>query len=426
MKPYLLVLLIASLLPGHIHSQTADAWVTQGRTYLGKHDLADADNCFSNALTVSKTNQTANAFYAITRLLVLPNQPPGSNFLTRLGLPSSGRNIYNWTAMPPKDTNGLVLAPDGVNANEFPAQLRTNVLLAIAGAISNLSLVTETNFTVTLSSNETTTVLTTVDYGDLRLIQAGLYAAKYFTYTLNGQDFNAQLTSLRALYQSGGLTASRVLADYPQLLTVATTNDLPLALESFTNAVNTYLLASEFIRSRATNDVRLFNYDPDSLQTESNFRSVLQELKASLTGGPQVLALNTNLTVNMAPQFADRISFRGLLPKFDGNAVELGSLPDSNFDGVVDGLTLGDVEGFLGKHLTMLPVGYLPEFSTSNTLSLAFTTLQGHQYVLENSTNLSDWQIQTNFTATDTTSTLVSHHSPGLSQLFYRLRDDTQ
>lgn len=181
MKPYLLVLLITSLLPGHIHSQTADAWVTQGRTYLGKHDLADADNCFSNALTVSKTNQTANAFYAITRLLVLPNQPPGSNFLTRLGLPSSGRNIYNWTAMPPKDTNGLVLAPDGVNANEFPVQLRTNVLLAIAGAISNLSLVTETNFTVTLSSNETTTVRTTVDYGDLRLIQAGLYAAKYFT-----------------------------------------------------------------------------------------------------------------------------------------------------------------------------------------------------------------------------------------------------
>ena len=356
-------------------------------------------------------------------MLVLPGQPAGSNFLTRIGFPVAGRNIYGWTSTLSTDTNGLVLAPVGVNANEFTAQLRTNVLPVVSGAISNLAAITDTNFTLNLTSDETSVVGVTVDYGDLKLIQAALYGAEYLIYTLNAQNLDAQLTALRALYTNGTLSAEEVLKDYPQLLTFATTNDLQNACAAFTNAVNTYFKASALIRSRATNEVRLFNYDQVSAQVEADFRLVLQDLKNSLIAGPQMLALATDLLVDMTSQFTGGPTWRSMLPKFDGNAIELGSFPDLTFGGVIDGLLTEDAEGFLSTYFRMLPVGSAPELSASNTLNLAFTTLRGHYYALEASTNLADWQMVAAFTASSAVSVLTD--SPHGAKCFYRLRDDT-
>ena len=117
-----------------LRAQSADEYVSQGRMLLAQSNLAAANNSFFAAVSVAPNDQTANAFYAATRLLVLPSVPSGSNFLGRLGLPDAGRNIYNWTARLPADTNGVPLAPDGVNANEFTAMLRTNILPALIAA----------------------------------------------------------------------------------------------------------------------------------------------------------------------------------------------------------------------------------------------------------------------------------------------------
>jgi hypothetical protein len=216
-----------------------------------------------------------------------------------------------------------------------------------------------------------------------------------------------------------------VLSQYPQLFTFATTNDLQTARAAFTNAVNYYLTASAFIRSRSSGEVRLFNYDNLSARAEGDFRLTLQDLENSLVLGPQMLAVDYNVAVDMTPQFSGRTPWRGWLPKFDGNAVELGSLPDETFGGTVYGLSLGAVEGALGKHLTMLPVGRAPSFLSGNALGITFSTLSGHNYVLEASTNLLDWQMTTNFTATDTDSTLRDMPNAGTAKGFYRLRDDT-
>jgi hypothetical protein len=423
MKTNILIPAIVGLLYWNASAQTADQWVSQGSSNLVAHDLIDANAAFAQALAVSPTNETANAYYAATRLLVLPSQPAGSNFLTRIGFPISGRNIYDWTAKVPEDTNRIPLAPAGVNADEFTAQARTNVLLAVAGAISNLAAITDTNFTIDLASNETTIVGVTVDYGDLKLIQAGLYGAEYVIYTLNAQNLNAQLTDLRALYTDGILTAGQVLADYPQLLTFATTNDLQAARAAFTNGVNAYMIASDFIRSRPANEVRLFNYDKTSVQTEADFRLTLQDLENSLVLGPQWLAVNPNLAVDLAPNFTSGTTWRSLLPKFDGMAIELGSFPDLTFGGVIYGLTEDQVEGSLSKRFIMLPVGSTPKLSASNTVNLAFTTLTGHYYALEASSNLVNWQVLVDFTATGDVSQWTD--SPATSKRFYRLRDDT-
>lgn len=425
MKITFLVALLSGLVCWNLNAQTADEFVTQGRADLAAQDLTDANASFAQAVTVSSTNEDANALYAITRLLVLPYQPAGSNFLTRIGIPLTGRNLYAWTADPPEDTNGLLLAPAGVNADEFTAQFRTNVLLAVSAAIGNLTIVTDTNYTLSLTSSETDLSAVTMDYGDLELIRAGLYASEYFIYTLNSQNLDAQLTDVRALYTGGTLSAGQVLADYPQLFTFASTNDLQAARAAFTNAVNCYLAASAFIRARAPGEVRLFNYDKVSAQEETDFRSTLENLENSLALGPQVLSVNTAVSVDAAPLFSGSTDWRSLLPKFDGNAIELGSLPDPTFGGMVDGLTRGDVEGYLGQRLTMLPVGSKPTVLSGNTVQVAFTTLNGRSYTLEMSTNLIEWETVTNFIASDEISTLVDLQSGTTSQRFYRLRDDS-
>jgi len=405
MKTYVLVCVAVLLLCQCALAQTADDYVNQGQTDLGAHDIVGANASFAHALSLNPSHENANALYAVTRLLVLPYQPAGSNFLTHIGLPTAGRNIYAWSSMPPKDANGLLLAPSGVNANEFTAQLRTNVLLSVSGALNNLSLITDTNFVLNLTSSETTGPAVALDYGDLKIIQAGLYASEYFIYTLNAQNLDAQLTAIRALYTDGNLSASQVLKQYPQLFTFATTNDLQAAQTAFTNAVNCYMKASAFIRNRPPGVVRLFNYDSMSAQEEGDFRLTLQDLENSLVLGPQILAVDYDLAVDMTPQFSGSTTWRSLLPKFDGNAVELGSLPDETFGG--------------------LPVGRAPRFISGNALGITFTTLSGNNYVLQASTNLLDWQMTTNFTATDTDSTLLDMPKLGMSKRFYRLRDDS-
>ncbi len=423
MKINLLISAMTILLCWNAAAQTANEWISQGELDLSVQDLADANNCFAQAVALSPTNETANALYATTRLLTLPGDPAGSNFLTRIGIPVSGRNVYHWTALPPVDANNVPLAPAGVNADEFTAQLRTNVLSAITGAISNLAVIADTNFTLELTSSETSISDVTVDYGDLKLIQAGLYGAEYLIYTLNAQNLNAQLTDLRALYTSGTLSAGQVLANYPQLFTFATTNDLQAAQAAFSNGVSAYMIASDFIRGRPTNEVRLFNYDEVSAQNEADFRLTLQNLQDSLTLGPQSLSLAPNVAVDFSQTFSGMTAWRGLLPKFEGNAIELGSFPDLTFGGAVNGLSDDEVEGALGQFLTMLPVGRAPELSSSNTVNVTFTTLAGHYYALEVSSNLLSWQVVDNFTASNDVTVAVD---PAIaSQRYYRLRDDS-
>jgi hypothetical protein len=423
MKAQILIIAMTGFLAWNALSQTASQWISQGQSALAAQDVVDANADFAQALALSPTNETANAFYATTRLLLLPSQPAGSNFLTRIGLPLPGRDIYDWTSMLPTDVNKVPLAPAGVDANEFTAQLRTNVLPTVSGAISNLAVITDNNFILNLSSSETSREAQTVDYGDLKLIQAELYGAEYVIYLLNAQNLNAQLTDLRTLYSSGKLTAGQVLADYPQLFTFATTNDLQAALAAFSNGVNAYMIASDFIRSRPAGETRLFNLDQATATDEGDFRLTLQDLENSLIIGPQWLAIEPNQAVDMSSQFTGETSWRSLLPKFDGNGIELGSFPDLTFGGLVYGLTAEQVEGGLSRYLAMLPVGATPELAPGKIVNLSFTTIPGHYYALQDSTNLTAWQTMLNFTATN----LVTPLTDVLSSAghFYRLRDDT-
>jgi hypothetical protein len=422
-KTRILISLFGILITWNAAAQSSEDCIAQGRSALARQDLTGAKTAFAQAVALTPNNETANAFYAVTRLLALPSQPAGSNFLTRLGFPTQGRNLYNWLSQPPADTNGLPLAPAGVDANEFVVQLRTTVLTAVEGALGNLAAITNTHFTLNLSSNETCLGAVTVDYGDLKLIQAALYGAEYGIYTANAHKLSAQLSDLRALYTRGRLSASQVLADYPDLLTFATPSDLQAARTAFTNGVSTYMTASAFIRSRPAGEVRLFSYDEQKAVSEANFRLTLQDLRNSLLAGPQWLTVAPDFAADMTPLFSGEAPLRSLLPKFDGNAIELGSFPDLTFGGVAYNVTPEDLEGALSKQFVMLPVGAPPQRSAGNQLLLPFTTLRGHYYSLLASTDLVNWKMVGNFTASNSVSLCTD--APGSAQRFYRLRDDS-
>ncbi len=416
-----LMLLLAHAAP----AQTADDYVAWGRASLAGTNVVAADAAFAYALILDPDHPTANALRAATRLLVLSSRPAGSNFLSRLGVSEAGRNIYNWTAEPPRDRRGDPVVPAGVNANEFPALLRTNVLAAVIAAEANLAKVTGTNFLLNLVAAETRAADVTLDYGDLQLLRAMLKAAEYLIYTTYSCNLDAPLTSIQSLVTNEHFTVERLLADYPNLFTFATTNDLSAAKQAFQQGADLYLAASRFIRNRPGGVTRLFNYDPDMAADEQNFRTTLIDLTNSLSGAV-TLAVQTNYNVFLGSQFSGTHPWRGFLPDIVGNGFVLGSLPDPTFAGLITGLPVGDLEGFLARHLQPIP-GISPVFSLGGgQFGFPLRVLKGRGYVVQYSTNLTAWSNFTAFVGRSDTHDFTDPDGRNFPQRFYRLVDRTE
>ncbi len=195
-------------------AQDANTLITQGRAFLAQKNLTNANARFQAAVQIERGNQNANVFLGATRLLTLVDQPAGKAFLDRLGFAPTNRSFYGWTAGLARDTNGVVLAPANMSASEITAFLRTNVLLEMAAAADNLAKVADTNFTLTLASNETTIAEVTLDYGDVLLVRAGLEFAEYLGYTIHSWNLDAQLTAIRSLLTNSATTTEGFLAQF--------------------------------------------------------------------------------------------------------------------------------------------------------------------------------------------------------------------
>lgn len=424
MRNRIIAVLLCALASG-ARAQTADQFVNQGRASLAISNVVAADISFSNAVALSQFHQTGNVFRAATRLLALPHQRAVSNFLNRLGFPLEGRDIYNWTSLPPRDTNDVPYVSEGVNASEFTALLRTNVLAAIQASLDNLSRVTNTGFILDLSRDETCMADVTLDYGDVQMMRAMLHAAEYCSYAAYACNLDAMLAPIRALYTNDQLSIERVLMDHPNLLTFATTNDLNAAKTAFNNAVVRYLKASELIRSRPTNETRLFNLDPEKTVDEEKFRMTLVDLTNSLNQAV-TLRVDTNYTVFLAPHFAGTRTPRSLLPWISGNGFVLRSFPDTTFGGVIRGLSNSLIEGFLAKYLDPIPSVQAPHGISGGQLQIPLNVLKDHGYVVQVSTNLLSWTDAVAFVAGKEVHTFTDSITPNVPGRFYRLVDSTR
>jgi hypothetical protein len=410
-------------------SQTADDYVTLGRGYLTATNLIAANNNFSYALGLSPLNQPANVLYAVTRLLMLPNRPAGSNFLSRLGMPATGRDLYHWTAVLPVDTNHLPLMPGDVNADELSALLRTNVLSELIAAEANLAQVADTNFTLSLTADETRMAAVTLDYGDIQMLRAMLQASAYICYNTYSWNLNAQYVVIYSLLSNDQFSLERLLTDYPQLFTFATTNDMNAAKTAVTNGIDRYLAASQFIRNRAKNVTRLFNFGASFTVKEKNFRLTLADLKQSLNG-KVTLTANPNYAMYLPSLFSGNNSFRSWLPEFVGNTFVLGTLPDITFGGLIDGLSRQQTESVLANgfkrtsHTIPIPRLDAPYPTGDHQFAFPVHTLFNHGYVVQTSTNLQDWSDDASFFGLSDTM-LFGDPAAAFPQRYYRVEDRT-
>jgi hypothetical protein len=334
----LLFLLTGQLLASGMAAQTADDLVSAGRTCLVAHNLIGAYSNFNAAVNLSPTNEAANALVAVTRILVLPQQPAGSNFLNSLKLSTGGRDIYNWTSTFPHDINGHTMLPTN-NTSVAIAFYRTNIMVALAASRTNLAQITDPNFTLSLTKDETSIESVTVDYGDFLLMQALERVAEFAGYTLTAHNFNFVFSHLQDLDKTNGLTIQKVLSDYPSLLNLSNTTDLATSKGIFTNAIVLYQQASDFIRNvRPPGAVRLFNLDPGDLAKEATFRANLTNFLLSLNAPTEISPSNANAiasTAYLGAYFSGTRSLRSLIPQFNRNAYVNDSLPDYTFGGIV-------------------------------------------------------------------------------------------
>ena len=349
MKNHKLLVLAGCLWASSLPAQTADEYVAMGRTNLAAHNLVTANADFNAALNQSPTNQAANALAAVTRLLLVPQQPPGSNFLNRIGFSAAGRDIYNWAATLPQDTNGNTVMPANFNSSEAISFCRTNVMPALAASRTNLARITNPAFTLSLTADETSIESVTVDYGDILLLQALERAAEFLGYTLNAHNFSVVINHLKDLGDSDTLTVQRVLSDYPSLLNQSNASDLAASKGAFTNAIILYQQASDFIRNtRPAGAQRLFNLDTNDLAVEAEFRTQLTNALLSLNG-PVRFDTNVPFSLNLSNYFAGTKSLRSLVPRFIGDRYVINTLPDYTFSGILVDAPACDVEAMLRK-----------------------------------------------------------------------------
>ena len=340
MKNYKLLTLAVVLFAADLMAQTADQYVAQGTNDLAAQDLMGAYTNFNAAATLSPTNATANALLAVTRLLVLPQQPAGSNFLTQLGFSASGRDIYNWTSTLPVDVSGNTILPTN-NTSEVAAFFKTNIIPVLEASRTNLARITNSAFTLTLTAAETGAQDVTMDYGDLLLMQAGLYVAEFAGYTINAHNFNFFFNQINNFGETNGLNIQQAMINYPSLLTQNSLADLANSKAALTNAIVLYQRASAFIRSRPPSAVGLFNLDPQQLAGEAEFRADLTNVLLSLNGPVAVSQFvglpttNSPASLDLSNYFSGVTPLRSLVPQFNGDNYVNNTLPDYTFGGVL-------------------------------------------------------------------------------------------
>jgi uncharacterized repeat protein (TIGR03803 family) len=351
-----------------LNAAMAQSPFSQGTNNLAHTNLANAYANFQAAAAANPTDPANNVYYAMTRLLILPSLPSGSNFLNSVGFPAKGRDVYRWTAKPTNSSGKFEILP-GENADEATAQLSNNVLPAVIAAQTNLAQITDTGFTLEMPKEVTHLSTVTIDYGDVLMLRALLQASEVWIYGLSSLNLNLQISTVSNLIQ-GDAGIGGILTSFPAAFTYVATSDASVAQSTFSNAANLYFAASQFIRTRPTNEVRLFNLSPDKDHSELEFRETLTNLVLSLDGTPQRLPTATNYSVSMAAFFSGKTSPRSLLPQFQGDEFVWNSFPDPTLGGVVFGLTETNLDDAILKHVDAL----LQAPNTSFTVLASFAS----------------------------------------------------
>ena len=432
---------------------SGDGWVVLGRYSLANTNLSTARDQFLKALAVEPSNPGANTLLVLASLAILPQAPETKAFLDRMNVSPLGRDPFNWTAGPALDTNGFPILPDGFRSTELSAFAQDHLLPVIAESAANLARVTDTNIVMDLTADElkllvsfktfltgllamdsslsqtlnpmldrmTTAGQVELDFADLsffRSILAGVEMAISLSKTINLDIDLSRGSSYFGPDRSPNV--DQLLRDYPRLLTVESTNDLPAAREAFGRFATLYPLAMSQMDQRPTNRLSLFNPGEESLLSVL-LTALLPTLKTSLDGPTPLLSTNT--TVNLGLFFSGKVSPRLLLPRFLGTKMVLGTIPDLTFGGMIQGLPLDLIEDLLSLKIPMVPNILRARVLENRGLELTIRAAKEHGYAVQGSPDLKQWTNGPIFLAATNQLAYVLPPGGKGSRYFFRLRD---
>ncbi len=161
-----------------------------------------------------------NFFYAATLLTREAHTAEFKQQFTSLNATITNPSIYALEYSFPLGFAGIIEPPASANTGTHLAYLNSKSAL-IDEALNRLDKITDGNFTVTLTSAETSLLDTKVDYADVCLLRAGLRLARATLHLANSYNLSGEYRKVYDLYAAGNLTPQAVLAAFPQLFNLS-------------------------------------------------------------------------------------------------------------------------------------------------------------------------------------------------------------
>ncbi|MFI5356031.1 MAG: immunoglobulin domain-containing protein [Opitutales bacterium] len=386
MKRFTCILLLLLAPVAFAQNATSIADVAAGRAALVAHNLPAAHTQFQAALTADPSNQTAAALLGIFGWFDITSDPASQAFLTNLGVATSGRNPYQWTASIAKDGHGNPVIPANYNFSTMAAFWQSTLVPASATARAKLALVTDPNFLITLTPAETKLPMPlNIDYGDALMARACLRATEFLTHLGLGQNSDVNLQALYQVAQGNMLTLQSVLANNPNFLTAGDPAERTAAQAALLDTITLYNQASVVIRARPAGVNRLFMLEPRQFAQEAQFRQLLAAVQQSLT-----LATPIDLNgkaMQLSPLFGATWSLRAQLPTFDAHGFDVTAIPDASLGGLISGFAKEHLASTISDpHHTLAELGWqwVSPLPQGSTLYRYLVLPDGHRLVVGN------------------------------------------
>ena len=279
--------------------------VDEGKIALYNHDVLTAKAKFLQAVTGDPANQEAQMLYGVTRIIAVyeegqGNHTPGLDSIREIaelaGFTFSEYGVYSTVVQNNPDKLAVTTPKTGDMFNF----LNTKVLAEINGAVDNLNRVTSTGFVSVMdpAALKTTGPAYNIDYADVLLIKASLYAAKASLEVLLAYNLDVYVPQI--LYgldaEKDGLVALRnLIVYYPQFLTPKEPSRLSSSKAAAINGIDTYVSAIGLVKARTTSTNHLFVLDVplDHMTNEpvhsttaqqDSILKTLADVRASLNG----------------------------------------------------------------------------------------------------------------------------------------------
>ncbi|MCD6347127.1 MAG: carboxypeptidase regulatory-like domain-containing protein, partial [Bacteroidales bacterium] len=393
----LMVIIVLLCIPavGMASDASARQLVSEGRTFLGKHDIVNANIRFRSAVSEDHSNQVANAFYSVTRILALVYGVDFNVLLDRNNASRDNRDIYHWNVDFPEDADGNTNLPSGApTSTEYIDFLTESLMPEIDGALLNLTQIDST-FSLLIAPGEiNSSEGLEVDYGDVLMYRALLHALKSTIRITASYDLECNVADLLPKVEDDSFSMNDDLLNvYADFLKLLTPDQMSSAGSDLELSVDRYLDASDFIRAEVDDQGDDFiTFDSESLEDEQEFRNVLQDVKDSLAG-PTMIGdeeFDDHFVLDLSRFFGQPFGLRIFLPDFDAdNNVIPCTFPDPTIHDLLPAYTSAKWNNILG--LSVHVAGEITSSSTlhGNIMVESFADHWGDEYyLLQSSTTI--------------------------------------